>query len=80
MPEGHPLRYRELLGALKPFGVSEIRQGSGSRRMLFKADVEGLKQSYPIHPHSDNHEVDTHIIKTILRRFKISEDSFWNSV
>ena len=78
MPEGHPLRYRELIECLKGFGVIEIRSGRGSRRMLYKPDVEGLKQSYPIHVHSEHDEVDIHIIRAILRRFKIPEDEFWS--
>lgn len=76
MPSGRPLRYRELLSRLTRFGVQEIVK-KGSRRILFKPDVEGRDQSYPIHPHSDNHEFASHIVRTILRRFKIPEDQFW---
>ncbi len=77
MPEGHPLPYRELLRRLSEFKVVERRMGKGAARILFKADVEGLNQSYPIHPHNEGDEIDTHIIKTILRRFKIKEEDFW---
>jgi len=77
MPKAGPLTYRELMRRLRQFGVTE-RVGGGSRRMLYKDDVEGLKACYAIHVHSDNAEVHAHIIRTILRRFKISEDSFWN--
>lgn len=81
MPEGHPVRYRDLLRCLKEFGVTEaVRKGKGSKRMLFKADVEGQKQSHPIHPHNNNDEVHTHIVKTVLRRFKIPEKAFWECV
>ena len=77
MPKGSPLRYRDLLSRLKDFGVEEKRVGSGSRRMLYKANVEGLNVAYPIHPHSLNDEVNIHIIRTVIRRFKISPDAFW---
>jgi hypothetical protein len=77
MPEGYPLRYRELIGRLKKFGIIEKRFGSGSRRMLYKENVEGLNVHYPIHPHSEHHEISAPIIKATLRRFKISENLFW---
>jgi predicted RNA binding protein YcfA (HicA-like mRNA interferase family) len=79
MPEGRPLRYRDLVNRLKAFGVVE-KIGKGSVRMLFKPDVEGLRRSYPIHPHSEHHEFGPPIIRAILRRFKIPEDSFWEGL
>lgn len=79
MPEGRPLRYRELVNRLKVFGVIE-KTGKGSVRMLFKLDVEGLRRSYPIHPHSEHHEFGPPIIRAILRRFKIAEESFWEGL
>lgn len=79
MPSGSPLRYRDLLAKLKRFGVEESRRGKGSRRMLYKRGIEGLDQSYPIHPHSENAEIHVHIIRTILRRFKIPEEGFWEA-
>lgn len=81
MPEApHPLRYREFLKRLSRFGVSEIRHGSGSRRMLFKENIEGLRQSYPIHAHDENVEIYLPIINATLRRFKIAPSTFWDAV
>ena len=75
-----PLRYRELLARLKDFSVIEKRWGGGSRRMLFKENVEGLNVSYPIHPHSENDELGLPIIKATLRRFKIDPNEFWKEL
>ena len=66
MPDRSPLRYRELLRRLSHFGVEEKRHGSGSVRILYKADVEGQKQSIPIKvridTHSDHSEVYVPVI------------------
>ena len=78
MPNTRPLRYRELLRRITKHGVSEKRLGKGSLRMLYKANVEGLNKHVSVHVHGENHEISLHIIKSILRRFKISESSFWN--
>ncbi len=75
---GRPLRYRELLRKLRVFGVDEKDSPSGgSKRMLYKENVEGRKRSYPIDTHSEHHEFGLPIINPILRHFKIHPDEFW---
>ncbi len=75
-----PLRYRELLAHLKDFGVIEKRYGAGSRRVLYKENVEGQTVFYYIHPHSEHHEFDIGVVNSTLRRFKINPKEFWKEV
>ena len=74
--EDHPIRYRELVIKLKRFGILE-KPGSHGVTRKFIGIVEGRKQSYPLHPHSDNWEVPTHYLRAIRDRFKIPADIFY---
>ena len=73
--QDHPLRYRELVARLKRFEIEEKRCPGVLRKFI--GVVEGRKQSFPLHPHSDNWEVPTHYIRAIRDRFKIPADKFY---
>ena len=73
--EDHPIRYRELVAKLKRFGIQE-KSGKGVVRK-FIGTVEGRKQSFPLHVHSENWEVATPYLQAIRRRFKIPADRFY---
>ena len=76
-----PLKFRELLKKLSEYGVFVLKKrGKGSERILLKPIEQGSKKGpqYPIKHHGDSTEITLPVILTILRRFDIDEDSFWN--
>lgn len=76
----HPLRYRELLNRLKPFGIVErISRGKGSHRILLKPVKPGSMKgaTYPVNYHGPRTEISVPMIKAILRKFGIPEEGFW---
>ncbi len=76
--QDRPLRFRELVTKLKRFGIVEHPQkGKGSIKK-FIGVVEGRKQGYSIHAHSENDEIDRHYLRAIRDRFKIPADAFYD--
>lgn len=73
--EDRPLQYHELLARLRRFGIEE-KIGKGVLRK-FVAIVEGRKQSFPLHVHSQKHESSRYYIRAIRDRFKIPVDKFY---
>jgi hypothetical protein len=59
-----PLKYRELLQMLAPFGVP-VASGS----------LKGPQ--YPIKHHGAGTELSIPVIKAVLRRFNIKAEEFW---
>jgi len=75
-----PLKYRELIARLKPFGVIVLEgRGKGSERILLKPLAEGFGKGpqFPIKHHGDSTEIYLPVIQAVLRRFDIDPDEFW---
>jgi len=77
--EDLPLRHRELIRALKKFGVME-KIKKGSRRMLFHSNVNGRPAFVPIHAHSENHEHSRKVVRSVRERFAISFKDFYEAL
>jgi len=76
-----PLRFRELIEKLKPFGIVVMaRRGKGSEVILLKPDGSGSNRGpqYPIKHHGDSTELSIPVINAALRRFNIDPASFWS--
>jgi hypothetical protein len=80
MPKG-PLKLRELLKRLKPYGVKSFpsKRGKGSEIILVKPDAPGSKKGpqYPIKNHGLGTEISKPVIARILDRFDIDAKEFW---
>ena len=79
MPKG-PLKLRELLKKLKPYGVIPLaKRGKGSEIVLLKPEEEGSRKGpqFPIKNHGKGTEIYVPVIEAILRRFDIDSDEFW---
>jgi hypothetical protein len=75
-----PLKYREFIKQLKPYGVIEIiPRGKGSERILLKPTIPGTMKGpfYPVKCHGLSTEIDVSVINAILRRFGIPKNEFW---
>jgi len=82
MPK-RPLKLRELLAQLKPYGVTSLtKRGKGSERILLRETAPGSKKGsqYPVKDHGLGTEIYIPIINAILRRFEINEDEFWGEM
>lgn len=79
MPK-RPLKLRELLKKLKPYGITTLsKRGKGSEIILVKPNSPGSKQGpqYPIKDHGPGTEISIPVINAILRRFDIDPNEFW---
>ncbi len=79
MSKKSPLKLRQLLKRLKPYGVVIMeKRGKGSEMVLLKPNSPGSKQGpqYPLKNHGSGTEITTAVIDAILRRFKITD--FWD--
>jgi hypothetical protein len=80
MPKG-PLKLRELLKRLKPYGVKSFpsKRGKGSEIILVKPDAPGSRKGpqFPIKDHGLGTEIVIPVIDAILRRFGINKKNFW---
>lgn len=80
MAEGEKrLRCHQLLTRLRKFDIIKVRQ-KGSHILLLKPDPPGQQKTgptYPIPAHKPTEEVSPHIVRGLLRVFKIDADSFW---
>lgn len=76
-----PMRVRELLAALKPYGVHALAnsRGKGSEIVLIRpvGDDPTKGPQIPIKNHGDGTELSIPVIKSVLRRFDIPEKEFW---
>jgi len=77
-----PLRVREFLAKLKSYGVVALSnsRGKGSEIVLVKPVGEDQTKGpqIPIKNHGDGTELSIPVIKSVLRRFDISEKDFWD--
>ena len=66
---GNPLKYRELIKRLRPYGIiEEKKRGKGSHVLLRRS---GRGPVYTLPHHNDNADVLEVYIKAICRRFDI---------
>ena len=74
-----PLKLRELLKKLKPYGIIPLssNRGKGSEIILLKPNSLGSKKGlqYPVKNHGAGTEISIPVISAILRRFGITD--FW---
>lgn len=77
-----PLKIRDLLKKLKPYGVISLsnKRGKGSEIILLRPNAPGSKKGpqYAIKDHGDSTEQSIPVINAILRRFGIGNDTFWD--
>jgi len=75
-----PLKVRELLKRLKPYGIVLMskKRGKGSERILLQPVEPGSSKGpqYPIKDHGKDTEIKLPVINAILRRFGIND--FWD--
>ena len=79
MPDKKPLKVKDLLKKLKPYGVVVMgKRGKGSELILLKPLKKGSKKGpqYPIKNHGMGDEIAIPVIIAILRRFSIKD--FWS--
>jgi hypothetical protein len=76
-----PLTVRELLQRLKPYGV-EVLTGRGERSetWLLMPEKPGADRGpmYSIRNHGPSTEISVSVINSLLSRFGIDKNSFWN--
>lgn len=81
MPK-RPLTVRELLKRLKPYGIKVLKRkrGKGSELILLKPDPPGSTKGpqIPIKHHGDSTEIYIPVLLSILRRFNIDPNNFWD--
>jgi len=81
MPK-RPLKVRELLQRLKPYGVvaMERKRGKGSELILIKPDPPGSNKGpqIPIKNHGNSTEIYVPVILAVLRRFEIDPKVFFD--
>ncbi len=81
MSSKKPLKYRELLKRLKPYGVIDVpARGRGSERILIRPNKPGVMKGpqYPVKCHGPGTEISIPVLKAILRRFNIPPSEFWD--
>jgi hypothetical protein len=77
-----PLKLRESLKKLRPFGVESFpakKRGRRSEIILVLPDFPGSKNGpqYPIKNHGAGTEISIGVIIALLRRFNIDPNDFW---
>jgi hypothetical protein len=78
MPK-YPMRFKDLIKALKPYGVKVRKGGKGSetilQRPLSKESTQGPQ--FTMKKHGKNPEIDWRIIQALLQQFNIPESAIW---
>jgi len=81
MPK-RPLKVREMLQRLKPYGVvaMERKRVKGSELILIKPDPPGSNKGpqIPIKNHGNSTEIYVPVILAVLRRFEIDPKVFFD--
>ena len=71
--------YRQLLKKLREHDSrfeEHVRRGKGSERMIYRPDVDGRPESYPLTCHSEGADVRPGHLGAIRRRFRLPRDLF----
>ncbi len=79
----HPLKYRDLLAKLKPYGIVPMKkQGKDSEVVRLKPKSFGSKRGLmiTIKHHANSTEIYLPVINAVLRRFGIDEGDFWEDL
>ena len=74
-------KYKEVVKRLKNYDDKfkiMIKRGKGSERMISHPNINGRKTSYPIKYHGDKTEIRKGMLKSIIRRFSLPLDIFYN--
>jgi hypothetical protein len=79
MPKA-PIRFKDLLKALKPYGVVIKKGGKGSETILQRPLAEGSNQGpqQTIKKHGVNPEISCRVIEALLDTLGIPEDAIWH--
>jgi hypothetical protein len=74
-----PLRFKELLKALKLYGVKVKRGGKGSETILVRPLSENSPKGpqYTIKKHGTNPEISWRVIEALLASLGIPKDAVW---
>ena len=78
MPKS-PLRFKDLLKALKPYGVKVKQGGKGSETILVRPLSEDSMKGpqYTIKKHGTNPEISWRVIEALLGSLGIPKDAVW---
>ncbi|MDR3605151.1 MAG: type II toxin-antitoxin system HicA family toxin [Desulfomonilaceae bacterium] len=76
-----PLRFKDLLKALKPYGVKVGRGGKGSETILVRPLSENSTKGpqFTIKKHGANPEISWRVIEALLENLGIPEHAVWPS-
>ena len=80
MPKS-PLRFKDLLKVLKPFGVKVKQGGKGSETILVRPLSEDSTKGpqYTIKKHGTNPEISWRVIEALLESLSIPKDAVWRN-
>ena len=80
MPKS-PLRFKDLLKVLKPFGVKVKQGGKGSETILVRPLSEDSTKGpqYTIIKHGTNPEISWRVIEALLESLSIPKDAVWRN-
>lgn len=78
MPKG-PVRFKDLIKALKPYGVEVKKGGKGSETILQLPLSSGSNKGpqHTLKKHGTNPEISVRRIEALLNTFGIPEDAVW---
>jgi hypothetical protein len=74
-----PIRFKDLIKALRPYGVIVKKGGKGSETILLRPLSKGSKQGpqFTMKKHGKNPEIDWRIIQALLEDLEIPETAVW---
>jgi hypothetical protein len=79
MPKS-PIRFKDLLKALRPYGVKIKKGGKGSETILYIPSAKGSHKGpqYTIKEHGKNPEIDWRIVGALLDTLNIPKEAVWH--
>jgi hypothetical protein len=80
MPKA-PIRFKDLLKALKLYGVKVKKGGKGSETILQRPLSEGSNQGpqHTLKKHGANPQISCRAIETLLENLGIPEEAVWHN-
>ncbi|MDQ7782350.1 MAG: hypothetical protein RDU20_05715 [Desulfomonilaceae bacterium] len=80
MPKA-PIRFNDLLKALKPYGVKVKKGGKGFETILIRPLTENSNQGpqHTIKKHGKNPQISIRSITALLENLGIPEDAVWGN-
>lgn len=75
-----PVRFKDLLKALKPYGVKVKKGGKGSETILLRPLSKGSTKGpqHTIKKHGKNAEISCRVIEALLESLDIPEEAVWH--